>query len=176
MFCTNCGNKITDGERFCSQCGMKVIEEVAPQPQVEVAPQPISQPVYEQPNVQPAYMQPNVQPAYNQKPTTTQARRVSVLSIVGFAISVVALILSLVCMIEFYDPSGLGVTVELATFVSLLAEASLGLSIAGVIIASKKKHRLKPMGIVGISLGAVATLFMMIIMFEIGFLIGSGIY
>lgn len=167
MFCTNCGNKLLDGEIFCAECGMKVANDAVPQPEVVVAPQP---------NVQPAYMQQNVQPAYNQAPIAKQSGGVSVLSIIGFSLSVLALFLSIVCMSEFYDYYGAGLNVSSATFISILAEASLGLSIAGVIIASKRKHRLKPMGIVGISLGAVATLFMMIIMFEIGFMLGTGIY
>ena len=160
MFCTNCGNKLLDGENFCPQCGMKVANDVVPQP----APQPTY--------VQPAYMQPNVKPV----PVVRQSGGISVLSIIGFSLSVLALFLSIVCMSEFYDYYGAGLNVMPATFVSILAEASLGLSIAGVIIASKKNHRLKPMGIVGIPLGAVATLFMMIIMFEIGFILGTGIY
>ena len=70
MFCTNCGNKLLDGENFCPQCGMKVANDVVPQS----APQPT--------NVQPAYMQPNVQPV----PVVRQSGGVSVLSIIGFLI------------------------------------------------------------------------------------------
>jgi len=33
MFCTNCGKKIYDGDRFCAHCGTKVRGEEAPKPQ-----------------------------------------------------------------------------------------------------------------------------------------------
>ena len=156
MFCGNCGNKIYDGELFCCQCGAKVT--------------PISKPV--QP-VQP------VQPAYVQQPTCVvqkpvKSGGVSVLSIVGFSISVLAILLSTICMEEYFVYYG--VTIGLVMFVSVLAEASLGLSIAGVIIAGRKNHKLKPMGVVGIVLGAVATLFMMIILFDFMFMYGLSIY
>ena len=153
MFCGNCGNKIFDGELFCSQCGAKVT--------------PISQPVQV---VQPAYAQ---QPTYVvQKPVKSGG--VSVLSIVGFSISVLALLLSIICTEEYFGYYG--ITMGLALFVSVISEAGLGLSIAGVIIASRKNHKLKPMGVVGIVLGAVASFLMMIIMFEMGFSFGLGIY
>lgn len=59
MFCPNCGTPITDGTRFCTQCGFDVTSEAA---------QP-SQPMYQQP-AQPAYQQPS-RPTYQQPPQPT---------------------------------------------------------------------------------------------------------
>lgn len=65
MFCGNCGTQLTDGQRFCQNCGSPVpVQPVAPAP-AEV---PVQQPVYEQPPVQqPVYEQsPVQQPVYEQ--------------------------------------------------------------------------------------------------------------
>jgi hypothetical protein len=179
MFCTNCGNKLLDGEIFCAECGMKVandaVPQPAPQPEVAVAPQPevvVATQPDPQPNVQPAYMQQNVQPAYNQAPIAKQSGGVSVLSIIGFSLSILALILSITCLSEFN--SYYGVSEGLVFFTAFLAEAALPLSVVGVVIAARKGQKLKPMGIVGIVLSAVATIFISIILVDI--LIMMGIY
>ncbi len=45
MFCSNCGNQIRDGAKFCGKCGTPVEEEPAPAPQpAEITPAPASHP------------------------------------------------------------------------------------------------------------------------------------
>ena len=54
MFCRKCGNKLQDGEAFCSKCGTKRVTEANKQPagaNTPIAPQPMPQP-------QPVYLQP----------------------------------------------------------------------------------------------------------------------
>ena len=78
MFCSNCGNQISDGSRFCGVCGTPV--EAAPQqqpvqaqpeqPQPQIQPE---QPVYQQPVYQqPVYQQPAYQQPVYQQPTYQQ--------------------------------------------------------------------------------------------------------
>lgn len=38
MYCTNCGNAMTDADRFCAQCGKAASAQAPPQPQY--APRP----------------------------------------------------------------------------------------------------------------------------------------
>lgn len=68
MFCSNCGNQISEGSRFCGVCGAPV--EVAPQQQpAQQQPVQPEQPVYQQPVYQqPVYQQPVYQqPVYQQE-------------------------------------------------------------------------------------------------------------
>lgn len=57
MFCRQCGNKLTEGQKFCQSCGCPVS---APAQQVQQQPiqQAPVQPVYQQPEQQPVYQQP----------------------------------------------------------------------------------------------------------------------
>ena len=79
MFCTNCGTKLEDGQRFCSNCGARVggadpapakpVEPVEPfiQPDPAPAPDPTPAPAPAEPAApyQPVYRPtPNPQPAY----------------------------------------------------------------------------------------------------------------
>ena len=78
MFCSNCGNQISEGSRFCGVCGAPV--EVAPQQQPAQT-QPVQpqqpaqpeQPVYQQPVYQqPVYQQPVYQQPVYQQPVYQQ--------------------------------------------------------------------------------------------------------
>ena len=73
MFCSNCGNQISEGSRFCGVCGAPV--EVAPQQQPVQPQQPAQpeQPVYQQPVYQqPVYQQPVYQQPVYQQPVYQQ--------------------------------------------------------------------------------------------------------
>ncbi len=57
-FCSNCGNQVNDGIKFCPKCG----QAVGGSPQQQVYQQPnAQQQVYQQPNAQQQYQQANVQ-------------------------------------------------------------------------------------------------------------------
>ena len=66
MFCSHCGARNDDANRFCDQCGtpLTVVPQPAPQPVAQPAPQPVAQPA-PQPQ-QPVYQQPA--PAYQPAP------------------------------------------------------------------------------------------------------------
>lgn len=65
MFCSNCGNQIPDGARFCGKCGTPV---EMPQQQQPVQPQPEAQPQAQVQSEQPVYQQPVYQqPIYQQQ-------------------------------------------------------------------------------------------------------------
>ncbi len=63
MLCPVCGTAVSEGGRFCTQCGFDFAAQQQPQPQQPVYQQP-QQPVYQQPQ-QPVYQQPQ-QPVYQQ--------------------------------------------------------------------------------------------------------------
>ena len=39
MYCRNCGNKIVEGDKFCSECGTKVAVDTAAAPVTSAAPE-----------------------------------------------------------------------------------------------------------------------------------------
>ena len=62
-FCTNCGNKVPDGIKFCTTCGTPMVAQAQATAQPQVTPQP----AYEQPQPQVGYAQQvytQPQPAY----------------------------------------------------------------------------------------------------------------
>ena len=74
MYCNNCGANLPDGTKFCSSCGMPVMQqEVNLPPQQNVYQPPVQRdmpgqpPVYQQPVYQqPTYQPPAQQPVYQQ--------------------------------------------------------------------------------------------------------------
>ena len=65
MFCENCGMKLSDGQKFCAQCGTPVKARPAqPTYQQPTYQQPVyQQPVYQQPTYQqPVYQNQQMQP------------------------------------------------------------------------------------------------------------------
>ncbi len=75
-FCTNCGNQVAEGVKFCTTCGAAMNggataqsepQAQPQQPQQQAAPQQSQQQTYQQPYQQAAYQQP--QPQYQAQPT-----------------------------------------------------------------------------------------------------------
>ena len=69
MYCNNCGANLPDGTKFCSSCGMPVMQqEVNLPPQQNVYQPPVQRDMHGQPPVyqQPVYQQPTYQPPAQQ--------------------------------------------------------------------------------------------------------------
>lgn len=99
MFCPNCGTPITDGTRFCTQCGFDVTSEAA-QPSQPMYQQP-SQPTYQQPP-QPTYQQPmneGYAPSYNANVAVKTKSKAVPIIIISAAVVVVAFLIVLFTVI-----------------------------------------------------------------------------
>lgn len=118
MFCTQCGQKLRDGVKFCTSCGavvksapaQPVSEQVTATPITNVEPENV-QPVDTQPeNVQPVSAQPeNVQPANAQsvdvqKPVKKKGIGVIIALIIVLTVIILALIG--VSLVEFWIKGG----------------------------------------------------------------------
>ena len=75
-FCTNCGQPIDEGARFCASCGAEIapanVQQNAPPPVYQPPPAYQPPPVYPSPNYQPPPVY-NAPPAYTPPPTATPA-------------------------------------------------------------------------------------------------------
>ncbi len=76
MFCPNCGNPISETDKFCPACGSAVAaSEAQPEPQPEQQPESSYAPPYTQPEPQQSYTQPEpsyVPPTYSQPQSQPQ--------------------------------------------------------------------------------------------------------
>ena len=116
MFCRYCGKQILDGSAFCSHCGKSLVDA----------------PVKENLDDLDLSLDPNVA-KQEVTPSSTASRPISVLSLVGFILSIASYFMPLL---------------EISLVLSIPA---LVLSIICVVRASKQKQRLKGLGIAGIA-------------------------
>lgn len=134
MNCTNCGNELEEGCKFCIACGSPVavatpeVKVEQPTPKQEVV---VDKPLVEAPRVeQVRNPQPNAEASYNG------------LAIAGFIVSIVA-------FISFFGKMIFGM-------------AGLALSIIGLIQLMKNKQKGQVLAIVGIVLASLALLYSII--------------
>ena len=123
MFCHTCGKELNDNDTFCPHCGSAVTTN----------PKPV-----DTTHATPTYMPqtPNVPPV---------VRKINVLCLVGFILSLVSLFISLYC------------TIPIAAFI---------LSIVGVVQASKRGDSLRGLGIAGIVISGISVVLFVILLIE----------
>ena len=179
MFCSNCGNQISEGSRFCGVCGAPV--EVAPQqqpaqtqpvqPQQPAQPeQPVyQQPVYQQPVYQqPVYQQPVYQqPVYQQENVVDPIAKEMADKAAGSALTFG--ILSLVFACTFYL-SFLGIIFACIAFSKANKNKMFN---NGVLHAKAKVGRGLAMG--GLIAGIVFTFFLLIFVLTMIAVIGEAV-
>lgn len=103
MNCKNCGAPLSEGTRFCYNCGAEVVEEVM-QPQYDTQPQHYAQPQY---NAQPQYAaQPRYQQPFTEQDLPEQYRPLSPWAYWGLSILYTVPIVGLIFMIIFSFNSG----------------------------------------------------------------------
>ncbi len=93
-FCTNCGNQIPDGVKFCTVCGAALTGEAAPQPKPQPAQQPQAQP--QPPHQQSVYQQQPYQqpytPPYMEEPISTGGY-------IGIFLLMMVPVINLICLL-----------------------------------------------------------------------------
>ena len=107
MFCGNCGNQMTETEKFCSKCGWRnpLVGSTTPAQPVETATAPVqpAQPVMATPvqSEAPAPVQPVAPGSGNQVPAQkqTSGKKPPMGLLIGIGVAVLAVIFLLVCLL-----------------------------------------------------------------------------
>lgn len=176
MFCQNCGNKLEDGVKFCTACGMEVIPQSS-------APQTAF-------NTVPNYVQ--SQPTQPEKPQTKimhgfgKGLTSAILSLVGFVFVILGYVFTLVGMEAIADQYGayavpeefltLGVVFLILGVVPTILALVFGIqSIKLFISVRKAKSGKAPIpafvcGIVGVAFSAFSALYIVLTFFMISLL------
>lgn len=123
MFCKHCGRQIADDANVCAYCGRSVNEATTSY----------------------IYLQPT--------PEQPKSGGVSVLSIIGFILSITGIIVNILANSEDYVAGGLVILTEVLALI---------LSIVGVATASAKNKSLKGFGIAGIVISALGMIYMLV--------------
>ena len=102
-FCPNCGNKVADGVKFCTECGtpLAIQPTAAPVPPRQAQPEPAQQPpVQPEPQPQPAW-QPPVQPQPQPQPAQPKPpkKKSKLPLIIGIAAAAAVVVIGIVVAI-----------------------------------------------------------------------------
>lgn len=183
-FCVNCGSSLPQGASFCPNCGTD-LRAWMQQPPVASAPQatvPTQQPGMTVPQWNQAVQQAQVQPPVpvakpEPVPGKSQAKAGKILSVLGFALSIVGLVTTFTFMTLMMSMNNIWEYKKLVVDFGLLGAESLLLSILGVIFATRGekkgnfKVRGKRLGWLGIAFSAIAAV--NVILFVIVFAFGG---
>ena len=193
MNCPRCGGILENGDRFCSWCGFSLpaVPDVQPAPAPAPpapAPAPYAQPV-PAPAPSPApYVQPQVSPEPKpygiEQNTSVQYPRVEIIPkkklsaacIIGFAVAVFSLVIFITAFTwsSIDHSSSVSTVLGFTFFISLfLFMVSMAFSIAGLIIARKKKKKGWGFALAGLIISSLGIAGAIVFIILIGIIAGA---